>query len=73
MRAELAKTQAVHRGQGTRTDQHRSIGMKLQQGGNQRAYLLRRLARDHADILGRYERGEFDSVRAAALAAGLIA
>ena len=37
-----------------------------------RSYLLRRLARQMPEILGRYERGEFKSVRAAALAAGII-
>jgi hypothetical protein len=42
------------------------------QGGNSRAYLLRRLARDHPDILERLKNGEFTSVRDAARAAGII-
>lgn len=75
MLTELARTQAEHRSQGTRTDQHHSIGMKLSrldQGGNQRSYLLRRLARDYGEILAAYERGEFKSVRSAAKAAGIV-
>jgi len=35
-------------------------------------HLLRRLARDHAEILSGYNRGEFKTVRAAARAAGII-
>jgi hypothetical protein len=72
MRAGLAKAQAEHRSQGTRTDQHHADGMRLTQGSNQTAYLLRRLARDHVEVLERYERGEFPSVRAAAIEAGVI-
>jgi hypothetical protein len=33
---------------------------------------LRRLARDHPEILDRYEAGEFPSVRAAAREAGIV-
>jgi hypothetical protein len=42
------------------------------QTGNNQAYLLRRLARDFPNILKQYENGEFRSVRAAAIAAGII-
>jgi hypothetical protein len=42
------------------------------QGGNSRAYLLRRLARDRPDILARLKNGEFASVRDAAREAGII-
>jgi hypothetical protein len=35
-------------------------------------HLRRRLARDHPVILERYERGEFKSVRAAAIKAGIV-
>jgi hypothetical protein len=71
MRAELAKAQAEHRKQGAHqpADGRKSLG---DQGSNNRERLLRRLARDHPDILKRYERGEFKSVRAAAIAAGII-
>lgn len=72
MRAELAKAQAKHRSQGTRTDLLRAYSTKLKHGSTQSAYLLRRLARDHSIILERYERGEFKSVRAAAIAAGIV-
>jgi len=40
--------------------------------GDNRAYQLARLGRDYPDILARYERGEFKSVRAAAKAAGIL-
>ena len=41
-------------------------------GSTNTAYLLRRLARDHPDILAAYERGEFKTPTAAARAAGII-
>jgi hypothetical protein len=41
-------------------------------GGNQKDYLLARLARDAPEILAAYNRGEYRSVRAAAIAAGII-
>jgi hypothetical protein len=47
----------------------RSLG---KQGPNTNERLLRRLARDHPDTLDAYERGEYPSVRAAAIAAGII-
>jgi hypothetical protein len=72
MEAELARAQAKYRKQGTRTDRHHANSMKLKQGSTQSAYLLRRLARDHKEILARYEAGEFKSVRAAAKTAGII-
>jgi hypothetical protein len=40
--------------------------------GNSTSYLLRRLARSRPDILRRYRDGHFKSVRAAAIAAGII-
>jgi hypothetical protein len=41
-------------------------------GSRNTSYLLRRLARDHPDILAAYERGEFKTPTAAARAAGII-
>jgi hypothetical protein len=41
-------------------------------GGNDQDYLSRRLLRDHPDIFERLEQGEFPSVRAAAVAAGIV-
>jgi hypothetical protein len=70
MRTELAKAQVVHRKQGSRTDLLRSDTTKLGDRGS--AYLLRRLARDHPEILAQYERGEFKSARAAAITAGIV-
>jgi hypothetical protein len=40
--------------------------------GNSRAYLVARIARDHPDILERLKAGEFASMRAAAIAAGIV-
>jgi len=42
------------------------------QGGNSRAYLLRRLARDRPDLLERLKKGEFATVRDAAREAGIV-
>jgi len=41
-------------------------------GGTSQEYLLRRLARTHPDILDAYERGDYPSVRQAAIAAGIV-
>jgi hypothetical protein len=49
-----------------------SLSDKGGDGGTSAAYLLRRLARDHEDIVARYERGEFPSVKAAAREAGIV-
>lgn len=76
LNATLARAQKEHRGQGTRTDQLpyniRKSSDGGGDGGTSAAYLLRRLAREHADVLDAYERGEFSSVRAAAKAAGIV-
>jgi hypothetical protein len=69
MRAELARAQVEHRPQGKHSPLYDN-GETMQGTGSQ--YLLRRLARDHADILARYETGEFPSVRAAAREAGIV-
>ena len=45
---------------------------KLKSGTMTTDYLLARLARDHPGILSAYERGEFKSVRAATITAGII-
>jgi len=41
-------------------------------GGNQATYLARRIARDRPDILERMKAGEYRSVRAAAIDAGIV-
>jgi hypothetical protein len=48
-----------------------SLSDKGGDGGTSAAYLLRRLDPDHEDILARYERREFPSVKAAAREAGI--
>ncbi len=40
--------------------------------GTSATYLLRRIARTHPEVLTRYEKGEFKSVRAAAIEAGIV-
>jgi hypothetical protein len=45
---------------------------KLPQGTGGQKYLMQRIARDHPDVLERAKRGEFLSVRAAAIAAGIV-
>jgi len=74
MEAELARAQKKYRSQGTRTDLLGANITKLAKGkgSTQSAYLLRRLARDFPIILARYEKGEFKSVRAAAIEANII-
>ena len=52
--------------------ENRSNGTNLQTSGNGSEYLLRRLSRMDGDWLARYEAGEFKSVRAAAIAAGIV-
>lgn len=68
MEIDLAKAQVEHRPSGAH---HKHLKVKP---GETSAYFLRRLARDdkYKEILKAYERGEFKSVRAAALAAGII-
>jgi len=51
---------------------HLSMRKKSQTGGTGAEYLLRRLSRMDGDWLARYEAGEFKSVRAAAIAAGIV-
>ena len=46
--------------------------IKPTQGGTSSDYLLRRLLRDAPEFVSRYEKGEFPSVRAAAIAAGIV-
>jgi hypothetical protein len=72
VRVQLATAQAKHRKQGARTDQHVDNINKLKRGGDGAQYLLRRLAREKPEILAAYERGDFKSVRAAAIAAGIV-
>lgn len=56
--------------QEARADKVDNINLML--GGTGSSYLAARLARDHPDILERMKRGEFRSVRAAALEAGIV-
>lgn len=56
------------------TEEHKcaNVGTFIKRGSNNRAYLLIRLERDYPDIFLRYHAREFPSVRAAAIAAGLV-
>lgn len=52
---------------------NQSYNVRLKSGfGNNEKYLLARLKRDHPDIRSAYERGDFKSVRAAAIEAGIV-
>ena len=66
-RAEVARADANEGGRGKRVD---NIN-RITSDGTSAFYLLRRLARRAPEILERFERGEFKSVRAAARAAGI--
>jgi len=68
LRSELAGTQAVTVKQGAH---HNNVMMTSKQG-NGAPYLLRRLAKTEPAIVKRYQAGEFASVRAAAIEAGII-
>ena len=61
-------------GQGKRTDLNEPsvINTKLQRGSTNATYLTSRLKRDAPEIATRLERGEFKSVRAAAIEAGIV-
>ena len=61
-------------GQGKRTDldEPSAIGTKLKHGSNSATYLTSRLKRDAPDIAKRLEKGEFKSVRKAAIEAGIV-
>ena len=70
LRSELAETQAVTVKQGAHL-----YNIKVQPtkyGGTGAPYLLRRLAKTEPAIVKRYKAGEFASVRAAAIEAGII-
>ncbi len=43
------------------------------QSGNRSVYLVNRIARDRPDVLARMKAGEFETVRQAARAAGILA
>lgn len=70
--AEVMANAPARAGQGTRTDlEPLSNGKKLK-GGNNQEYLAARIKERHPDIAAAVERGEFRSIRAAALAAGIV-
>ena len=54
-----------------RSGKSRVDNVKSTQGGNSAEYQLRRLQRDRPDIYQRYKAGEFKSVRAACMEAGI--
>jgi hypothetical protein len=66
--AEEAKPILGHGGDRTTQEQGDNITLKR---GDDAEYLTRRIARDRPDILERMKAGEFTSVRAAALEAGI--
>jgi hypothetical protein len=63
---------SVGPGQGYRTDIRPLDNVKKSDGGNSADYLAARVKRDRPDIAVRVEAGEFRSMRAAALEAGIV-
>lgn len=75
LRSQLAGTQAVTVKIGNnqhKEDVYNVNILPTRRGGNGAPYLLRRLAKNEPAIVKRYEAGEFASVRAAAIEAGII-
>jgi len=74
LRSELAGTQAVTVRQGgdQRSKNIKVDNINIDRGGTGAPYLLRRLAKTEPAIVKRYQAGEFASVRAAAIEAGII-
>lgn len=75
LRSELAGSQAVTVKTGNNQHTEDLYNIKVlpaKYGGTGAPYLLRRLAKTQPAIVKRYEAGEFPSVRAAAIAAGII-
>jgi len=68
-----AAPKEVGPGQGTRTDKKpRYIITKLKGRGDRVDYLAARINRDHPEIAERVKAGEFRSIRAAAIVAGIV-
>lgn len=75
LRSELAGSQAVTVKQGKPKKESNVYNINIlptKRGGTGAPYLLRRLAKTQPAIVKRYEAGEFPSVRAAAIEAGII-
>ena len=66
-RDDAPKRGEVGRGRGSRSD-----NIKPNKGGTDTSYLAARLKRDHPEIAARVANGEFKSIRAAALEAGIV-
>ena len=52
--------------------ENRSDNVRSNKGGNNKERLAAKLKRDHPDIAARVSNGEFKSIRAAALEAGIV-
>ena len=70
VRKEMDQADARKEGRGNKVSTN--SGRFRDQSCASRSYLLCRLARRMPEILERYERGKFRSIRAAAIAAGII-
>jgi len=71
-RAELTRAALDPKGGRPPAAEEHSQRLSLATGSNSADRLTARIARDHPDILGRMKAGEFKSVRAAALEAGIV-
>jgi hypothetical protein len=71
--AEAMKVAGVLKPQGRPVEEERNAdAVSNRSFGNSQSYLASRLKRDHPDIAARVEAGEFKSMRAAAVEAGII-
>ncbi|MBV8264802.1 MAG: hypothetical protein JO252_00495, partial [Planctomycetaceae bacterium] len=62
----------LDRGAPTKEERENKVDNINLRGGTQADYLTARIARDRPDLLERMEAGEFPSMRAAALEAGIV-
>lgn len=67
-----APDNAPKRGEVGRGRENRSDNVRSNKGGNNKERLAAKLKRDHPDIAARVANGEFKSIRAAALEAGIV-
>lgn len=71
-RAKNPKTLLSNRGPATEEEKANVGVTNISRGGTTADYLTARIARDHPAILDRMKAGEFKSVRAAAIEAGIV-
>jgi hypothetical protein len=63
---------AMHGGDRKKEGSRSSVSVTLEKGGHRKTRLAARLNRDHPEIAERVKAGEFRSIRAAAIVAGIV-